>query len=730
MISQRVTIWSILGLAVSNLSAPQPGHAQTSVDAEGQTIEVITVTARRVEESITDTPMSLSVLAEADFIKRQAVDIADIGKIVPNLTVNNFGNGNLSHAGIYIRGIGTQDHWITTDPGVGLYLDGVYLGRQMGANLGLLNIERVEVARGPQGTLYGRNSMGGAVNLVTRKPNEDPLGKMLIKAGSLGRASLDGYFSLPLNDAWAFSLGGAYNQRDGVGEFQRATEQAAEVGEMEQLSFRGALSFDPTDSVSFLLTADYSNDEFGQVPYVIELLTDDPSRTFGVTEDTLEPDPDDSASLAVEIQKAEFETTGVSLTGLFEVSDSTRIKAIVSRRELDYSAGLDLDSTVTFTFPETGDTEQTSLEFQLNSDFDSWRFVGGLFYFEEDGFVISDFDFGFPNNRPLDTNQETTSYAAYASGSFDLSDEWTLGVGLRYTQDEKEADASLGLFFDPPGAPTRVFASEDWDAVTWDVSLRYALNDNVNGYALISRGYQNGGFPARAGFNPPEAFVPFDPQYSTNYELGFKGQPSNQLLFSAAVFFTVYEDLQLVFNQAIENGFLTITQNAGESESFGVEVDGTVLAGDYFRMTGSVGYLNSEITEVDPGVIATQEGFSPIFSPEWTFSLAPTVSIPMTGGGSIEATLNYSYRSEMFGQSFNSEQNRIDSRSLVDLYVAYNSPRGNWTIAAYGKNIGDEIYKSAVVDNSDAQGPTFNQVLLSNDREEFGVQYTMSFGNW
>ena len=730
MISQRVPFRCVFALGFVYLLSPYPAAGQGGAESNDQAIEIITVTARRVEESILDTPMSLSVLTEADFIKRQAVDVLDIGKIVPNLTVNNFGNGNLSHAGIYIRGIGTQDHWITTDPGVGLYVDGVYLGRQMGANLGLLNIERVEVARGPQGTLYGRNSMGGAVNLVTRKPNDDPLGKFLIKGGSLGRASVDGYFSMPLNDAWAVSLGGAYNQRDGVGEFRRAADVVAEVGEMEQLSFRGAVSFDPSESISFLLTADYANDEFGQVPYVIELLTDDPNRTFGVTEDTLEPDPDDSASLATEIQKAEFETVGFSLTGDFALSDSTKLKAILSHRELDYTAGLDLDSTVTFTFPESGDTEQTSFEIQVNSDFESWSFVGGFFYFNEDGFVISDFDFGFPNNRPLDTNQETTSYAVYASGSFDLSERWTLGAGLRYTQDEKEADASLGLFFDPPGAPTRVFGSEDWDAVTWDLSLRYTLNDSVNGYALISRGYQNGGFPARAGFNPPEAFVPFDPQYSTNFEIGMKGQPNESLLFSASVFFTVYDDLQLVFNQAIQNGFLTITQNAGESESFGVEVDGTVLLGERVRITGSVGYLDSEITEVDDGVIATQEGFAPIFSPEWTVSLAPTLAIPMQNGGNIEATLNYSYRSEMYGQSFNSEQNLIDSRSLVDLYVAYNSPNGNWSIAAYGKNIGDEVYQSAIVDNADAQGPTFNQVLLSNDREEYGVQYTMSFGNW
>lgn len=726
----RQTICSALSFAFAATVVPESAIAQDTGSASRQGLEEITVTARRVEENITDTPMSLSVLTEAEFENRQAVDVLDVGKIVPNLTVNNFGNGNLSHAGIFVRGIGTQDHWITTDPGVGLYVDGVYLGRQMGANLGLLNIERIEVARGPQGTLYGRNSMGGAVNLVTRRPNDESVGKVQLRAGSLGRIKADGYISAPLNDAWAVSLGGSCNHRDGIGDFVRATERRAEVGEMDQLSFRGALSFAPNERTEFLLTADYSDDEFGQVPYVLELLVDDPARTFGVTPGSLENDPDDSASLAVDIQQAKFETTGFSLTGIFDIGADSQLKAIYSHRSLDYSAGLDLDSTVTFTFPEVGDTDQDSFELQLNSAFDGWQFVGGLFYFQEEGFVISDFDFGFPENRALDTNQETTSYAVYASGSFDMSDRLTLGAGVRYSEDEKDADASLGLFFDPPGAPIRAFGSQDWDAVTWDVSLRYALNDGINVYGLISRGYQNGGFPARAGFGPAEAFVPFDPQYSTNYEAGLKGQPSDNVIFSASIFFTEYTDLQLVFNQAVPAGFITITQNAGESESFGVELDGTIVASEGFRITGSIGYLDSEVTQVDPGVIATQEGFAPIFSPEWTVSLAPELSFAMANGGEVTATLNYSYRSEMFGQSFNSVQNEIDARSLLDLYVAYHSPTGNWSIAAYGKNIGDEIYESAIVDNADALGPTVNQILLSNDREEYGLQYSIAFGEW
>ena len=726
----------LAGIVTSNLIVISPVFAQDGTNT-GQTGEIqkastrdqdddIVVTARRREESIDDTPLSVTAFSSASLEKRNTTDLIDVGKIIPNLTVNSFGNGNAAHAGIFIRGIGTQDHWITTDPGVGVYVDGIYLGRQMGANLDLLNIERVEVSRGPQGTLYGRNSLGGTVNFVTRKPSDSFEGKVAFQAGTRDRIAGETYLSGPLANGVSASLGVSYNQRGGVGRFVNVSNERAEVGDSRKFSSRLAVKIEPSDAFSLLLTGDYAKARDGQAPYSIELLVTDPARTAGVTQSSLAPNRDDSASLDRNIEISGFRTYGFSATADLKLSDKLSLKAIGSYRNQNYYGGLDLDSTVTFSFPEIGKADQYSGELQLAGQYDAFGFVAGLYYFHENGYAISDFNFGFPINRPLDTYQTTESLAGYMSGNVHLSDALTLSAGVRYTKDRKQANASVGLFFDPPGDPTRVYGEDSWRAVTWDASLLYALSHDLNAYVEVARGYQNGGFPARAGFNPPTAFVPYNPQYAMNYEAGIKGKIADNVRVAASVFYTKYTDLQLVFNQATTNGFLTITNNAGKSRSYGAELDTTISLNDYFRVTGSVGYLDAKVTQVDPGVVATQVGFRPIFSPKWTVAVTPEVHLPI-GDGEVVAALSYSYRSSQFGQSFNTSQNKMPERSLVDFNISYETPRKHWTFSVYGRNIFNKIYPQAITDNSDASGPTFNQILWSNDRSEFGFKIAKSF---
>lgn len=709
MIGKKVFGLSLL-LPFLNPAMTVPAHA------EEYKLEEVLVTARKRSESIDDVPISISAFSEGDFEKLNIGDIYDVGKVVPNFTVNNFGNGNLSHAGLFIRGIGIQDHWITTDPGVGAYLDGVYLGRQIGANLGLLNIERVEVARGPQGTLYGRNSIGGAVNFITRRPDETAQARVQLQAGSLGRIKGDFYGSTPLSDTVAVSLAASLNQRDGVGDFISVPSQAREVGEIDQRSARLAASFTPSDRLSLLLSVDMSDDEYGQQPYFLELFVD-PVPGFGVTQSILAADPDDSTSLATDIQEATYEGEGYSATLAYDISDEFDLKVIASRRESEYTGGLDLDSPIFFTFPEEGEATQNSAEVQLNGTFQSWNFVAGFYYFDEDGEVVSDSAFGL-----FDTFQNAESRAVYGSVTIDLADKLALSGGLRYTEDEKDANAITNLF----GGSPRISVSDEWDAMTWDISLKYDLSEDLNLYGAISHGYQSGGFPARAAFGPPEAFVSFDEQLATNYEMGLKGSPSDIVQLALSVFFTDYTDLQLRFDEAIAGGgFLSITDNAGESESFGVEMDATLLLGPNFRVRASLGYLDAEVTQVDAGTTATKEGDKPFFSPEWTISIAPEYAIYLNNGGSVVLSANYSFRDEFFAESLNSRNNLADSRSLLDVNAAYYAPGDAWRLSLYGENITDEVYENTIVDNG-----TFTQVVLSNDREEYGVRFTRQFGRY
>ena len=222
----RINIQSKLALIVSGFSAilffasgsANAQDTEESSDVGGTLFDEITVTARRREETLYETPAAVTAM-DSDAINTLNIsNLDDVGKYVPNLTITRYGVGNTAHAAVFIRGIGLQDHIIVTDPGVGVYLDGVYLGRQMGSNLSLNNIERVEVLRGPQGTLYGRNTIGGAVNIITRRPGSEEAFEIGLKAGTRGRAAVDVYANFALADNFAVAFSGDFTRRNGVGK--------------------------------------------------------------------------------------------------------------------------------------------------------------------------------------------------------------------------------------------------------------------------------------------------------------------------------------------------------------------------------------------------------------------------------------------------------------------------------------------------------------------------------
>ena len=235
--------------------------------ASDSAFEEIVVTAQRREQSIYDVPVAISAFSPETIERQGITDLVDLGKFVPNLNVTGFSAGHTSSANPFIRGIGLQDHLITTEPGVGVYVDGIYLGRQVGQNWNLTNIERVEVLRGPQGTLYGRNSIGGAINIITRKPGDEEGGKVSLMAGSRGRLNGDAYTNMRLTDQLAMSFTVAYQRRDGLGDFLLIEDPNKEVGEMQDISGRIAMLWEPSDRLSFLVTADGNDGDNGLRPY-------------------------------------------------------------------------------------------------------------------------------------------------------------------------------------------------------------------------------------------------------------------------------------------------------------------------------------------------------------------------------------------------------------------------------------------------------------------------------
>ena len=241
-------------------------EAAVAQQASEPIFETVIVTAQKLEQNIYDVPAAISAFSPETMEKQGITDLTDIGKFVPNLNVTGFSAGHTSSANPFIRGIGLQDHLITTEPGVGVYVDGIYLGRQVGQNWSLANIERVEVLRGPQGTLYGRNSIGGAINIITQKPGGETGGKMSLTAGSRERLNGDVYANIRFTDQFAMSLSLAYQSRDGLGDFL-LVDTNRRVGELQDKSGRIAMLWEPTERLSFLVAADGNQGDNGLRPY-------------------------------------------------------------------------------------------------------------------------------------------------------------------------------------------------------------------------------------------------------------------------------------------------------------------------------------------------------------------------------------------------------------------------------------------------------------------------------
>ncbi len=750
----RITLTAIMLAAFTGAVLPgHVAHAQQQrgeIDRSASLFEEITVTARRREETLYETPAAVTAMNTEAMTALNIDNLDDVGKYVPNLTITRYGVGNTSQAAVFIRGIGLQDHIIVTDPGVGVYLDGVYLGRQMGSNLALTNIERLEVLRGPQGTLYGRNTLGGAVNIITKKPGSEEVFEISLKGGTRGRAAVDLYSNFALSDNFAVAFSGGFTRRDGVGKALMLENPEAEIGEI--LSFNGRLTanWEVNDRFSLLFSVDGNQSENGQSPYEIEFnpLTPipDPDPPGGccngdfafIDPSLVAPDRDDSFTTVAGLESTSNEGLGVSITADVELSDELAAKIIASHRSSEYTGGLDDDeSTLNLSeFPETGEADQLSFEVQVNGEYNNLDFVAGFYYFEEEGstdsgpWVFSPFnmpggldnfgnptgfgDFGFFNLQ-----QDTESTAVYANGSLSVSDRLTVGAGARFSRDEKDASAIFPTF------PERKFLSNSWDAFTWDLNASFALRDGLNVYGQVQKGYQTGGYPPRP-FGGPDQFEPFNETEALNFEVGLKGVVNEYFTILSALFWTEYDDLALPFSDTqAGGGFVTIVANAGESRARGIELEGVLSPNEFFNVNFSIGYLDSEITRVDEGTIGVAEGDSPALTPDMTYSIAPQWTTLLDNGGSIRAQIDYSYRDDMFGQSINNEAERIDSRGLLGFAVDFTSADGSWTLGVYGENVTDEVYDQGRFAQNGYVG-----VVLSNDRSEFGLRLSKRFAGF
>jgi iron complex outermembrane receptor protein len=716
-----------LAIAACTASLAGGGVSQGALAQERATNEIfeeVLVTATKRSQSIYEVPVAISAFTGASMEARGITDLIDIGKFVPNLNVTGFSAGHTSSANPFIRGIGLQDHLITTDPGVGVYVDGVYLGRQVGQNWTLSNIERVEVLRGPQGTLYGRNSIGGAINIITRQPGDEETVKVGIQAGTRGRVNGDFYANTQLFDTIAVSVNGAFKRRDGIGDFKNI-DTNTEVGELQDMSARVALKWEPNDRFSLLLAADGNDGQNGLRPYTT-LIDEIPTGGVfqaGFRNSDLANDPYDNNTGQLGQTEVTNQAWGVSLTATYELSDSVSAKLIVSDRHSEYESGLDDDSFLEdfLSFPETGEADQTSAELQFIGEYDDWDFVAGLYYFEEDGHNNQNPTIFLGDPGTFRLEQDMDSWAVYANVGYNVNDRLRVSGGVRYTEDDKTAKTNIN------SSLIDTKAQRDWDEVTWEVAATYELSDNLSVYSTIQTGYQSGQFPPRPfclfGFldftqpgnvSTPNCFVATDNVTATNYEVGIKGTPLQNLRMSIAVFYTEYEDLPYQVSTTSGAGFDT-RNIIVDQDSTGIEWESSWAIMDNFYLHTTLGYIDVDVDD--------QDAEAPL-TPELTASISPVYTMPLASGAEITFRADWSYRDDMLGEPVDDPGRftNIDSREIINFDIAYHSPDDDWTLALYGRNITDEEYDQARLNTGD-----YVLVILNNDASEFGLRFTKQF---
>jgi iron complex outermembrane receptor protein len=449
-----------------------------------------------------------------------------------------------------------------------------------------------------------------------------------------------------------------------------------------------------------------------------------PVQVGGLSNADVAPNRFDNATGQLDLAETTNSADGVSLTVEYEWSDTLHSKFLISDRSSDYTAGLDDDSTAVnfLAFGEIGSADQTSVEFQLNGDYGSWDFVTGIYYFEEEG-INDQPNFTFNAGGGSETlKQELTSFAVYANVGFNVNDRLRVAGGLRYTEDEK--DANVDLIFGLIDAS----ASQDFDEVSWDLSLTYEINEKLTAYGSIANGYQSGQFNPRPfclfGFldftQPGNVSRPncFDQDLQNitaiNFEAGIKGELGDNFQMSLAVFSTDYEDLPYQVSTTSGAGFNTVNIIVDQT-STGVEWESSWRVAEGFYLNASLGYIDVDVD--DPVAVAP-------LTPDLTVSISPSYTMDMNSGGTLSFRADYSYRDDMFGEPSPDpgRNTRIESRDLINLDVTYNAPDDAWRLSLYGRNVTDERYENARLNTGD-----YILAILGNDASEFGLRYVKNF---
>ncbi len=734
---------SLIASALVGFTAA-PVHAQEA-EATASDDSDIVVVARKREERVLDVPIAVTAVSETQLAKMGANDLSGVQGAMPNVNIVQ-GRGSASSANMFIRGIGQPDALQTFDPAVGVYVDGVYMSRIQGALLNLFDVQRVEVLRGPQGTLYGKNTIGGAVNVISRKPDLDLLsGEAAFTYGRFDEVTAKGYVSAPLvSGKVALSLAGVYDDRDGI---VTDANTGKKYNDRNNTALRGILRAQPGEGIEVLISGDYTRQRntltLGHS--TAALVGFDYGAGFAtVTPFTIlaaEPYGAYDYKAATSFSNGEgqrLDHWGTSGTINLDLTPELQLTSITAYRELKSKNYVDIDATAA----ELGDVlvdvdqNQFSQELQLKLDTEKLKGVFGLYYLNEhivshqEAYADSYLRYltaplGFL--RTIDDEQDTKSYAAFGQLTYDLTQQLSFTAGLRYTHETKQYYRTTTAVTSYLGAPlltsTFVFPNSlpapynavnkiSFDAWTPSFTLGYKPNETSLIYASASRGFKSGGFNGRSNAlsdltlevdGKTQVVTSFKPESVWTYELGYKASfADGKISLAADVFRSDYKDFQARVgggNTGITGGSFPVI-NAGKLRIQGVEVEGMVKPWTGMTLTTSLGYLDAEYKEFNDGRRAPAFSCNPTgkaivckpaFAPPVTFRTGAEQKF-----GLGDATLSLGGDIRFVDKHYLSVDNRPglfeDGYWMGNVYAQVDY--GQFYLRGMVKNVGNALYKT------------------------------------
>lgn len=697
------------GLAALGCAAsftPTVVHAQNKT--QSILLEEIVVTARKREESAFDVPTAISAFSSEQLDVLKVRDIQSLSVGLPNVAFDDIGTTR-GVANFSIRGLGVNSSIPSIDPTVGTFVDGVYLGTNAGTVFDVFDLASVEVLRGPQGTLFGRNVTGGAVLLNTKLPGDEFEGQAKVAVEG-GGEDINTYFmgsiGGPVSDTLGLRLSVYSNQDDGYFKNQFNGEAH---GEQDTLSIRPSAVWSPSDNLQFTMRYEYFDSE-GDGPS-----SQNHVNGLGVTNAATNFDRD---SLDFSIDEEGFLNTR---SDFFNVRfdwdlDNGTVTGIFGHKQLDQDGISDIDATPQSLFHALVELEQeqTSFELRYTGDInDRLKITTGAFVFENDllyfegrrllGLVASPGFFGLTQDGGGDHQVETQG--AYLSLDYQMNEKLVVNVGANYTDEEKSAQiASLVRNVNAicnvlDGTCAFDFSDdESWSNLAPKVGFTYDYSDNTMVYGHITRGYRSGGYNLRntaidtVNFGPG----PFDEEQVDNIEFGFKKQFDNGSRLSGAIFSNSIEDMQREINLADPiAGVVQVIRNTADADILGIELDGLFPLSDRLLLNASLGYIDPEYDRVTfdlngDGVInSVDTGLDLPRAAELTYAVGLTLDSEIGNWGTGAARINYAFRDE----SAYTDNNLgfINEQRILDAGVDFYSNDGKWQFGIFGKNLLDEV---------------------------------------